>query len=29
VLNASAITSPTAMMTRFPCIKKFLKPFSM
>src|SRR5215470_14392797 len=28
VLNASATTRPTAMTTRSPCIRKFLKPFS-
>src|SRR5215471_14229264 len=29
VLKASATTRPTAMMIRSPCIKKFLKPFSI
>ena len=28
VLNASAITSPTAMTIKSPCIRKFLKPFT-
>ena len=28
VLNARATTRPTAMTTRSPCIRKFLKPFS-
>jgi hypothetical protein len=26
VLNASAIDRPTATTTRFPCMRKFLKP---
>src|SRR5215470_9475046 len=29
VLKASATTRPTAMMIKSPCIKKFLKPFSI
>ena len=28
VLNARATTRPTAMTTRSPCMRKFLKPFS-
>ncbi len=28
-LNARAMTSPTAITTKFPCIRKFLNPFSM